>query len=346
MSNLKKIAIEAGLAEGTVSRILKGSDQCAEKTRERVLAIARKHKYRPNMLVQGMQTGRTKTIGVMLPFVDEFFGHIINGIHDQLVQSDHVPIVLCSNHEYTQGQPGRISTELQQIYRLIDRRVDGIILHPVDDTVSDEYLHEILDRHIPLISVDRELEHAHADFIGTDDEQIGEMAAGELLKLGHTRLGHIAGPDNVTTGRRRRQGFERAVERAGFRCQTMVSDKFDDGTAVIQQMFASASRPTAIFAANDVLASQTYQAADRLGLRIPEDLSIIGCSNLTISRLLSPELSTFEHFPEKIGGEAAKLLLTRLENKHNDNRKPVVPWRTLILPEYIQRASTAPPRRT
>ncbi|MEX2607143.1 MAG: LacI family DNA-binding transcriptional regulator [Kiritimatiellia bacterium] len=95
-SSLKIIAAEAGLAEGTVSRILKGTDPCAVDTRKCVLSIAKKHKYRPNMLVTGMQTGRTKSIGVMVPFVDEFYGQIIYGIHNQLVLSEHVPIVLCS----------------------------------------------------------------------------------------------------------------------------------------------------------------------------------------------------------------------------------------------------------
>ncbi|MEX2606602.1 MAG: substrate-binding domain-containing protein, partial [Kiritimatiellia bacterium] len=199
---------------------------------------------------------------------------------------------------------------------------------------------------IPLISVDRELEHAHADFVGTDDERIGEMAAEELIRLGHTRLGQIAGPDAVTTGRRRRRGFERAVEKAGLSCRTIISPKFDEGLEVIPDLLASPDRPTAVFAANDVLASQTYQVALQMNLHIPGDLSVIGCSNLSISRLLSPELSTFEHFPGKIGTEAAKLLLDRLDKKHNDSDLPVVPRRTLIMPEYIARGSTAAPHRT
>ncbi len=297
------------------------------------------------MLVRGMQTGRTKTVGVMLPFVDEFYGHIINGVHDELVKEDHVPLVLCSFQEQQPGESERISTELQQIYRMIDRRVDGIILHPVDDAVSDEYLHEILDRHIPLISVDRELEYAHADFVGTDDERIGALAAERFIELVHNRLGQIAGPSAVTTVSRRRQGFERAAAKAGVQCLTVISSKFNDGSREIPKLFQSEPRPTAIFAGNDILASQTYKVAKQLGLQIPRDLSVIGCSNLTVSRLLTPELSTFEHFPEKIGAEAAKLLLRRLKHPDAKTDKLPDPRRVIVDAKYIERSSSAAPPR-
>jgi len=341
-SSLKTIAREAGLAEGTVSRIIKGTDQCSEATRARVMKIATKHKYRPNMLVRGMQTGRTKNVGVMLPMYQEYFGNILSGIHRELAANDHVPIVLWSYGEMMESIDQQEDAELQQIFRLLDRRVDGIILWPTDDRMSDKHYKEILDRKLPLITVDRELDDAHADFVGIDDEAMGRIAAEHLLELGHRDVGHIAGPDFVTTGRRRRRGFERAIQTAGGRCQTVVDPHFGKAHDAARDLLTRATRPSAIFAASDILGAQLYQVAAELNLSIPRDLSVIGGGNLSIGPLLSPEITTVGQEPADIGKTAAHLLMTRLEEKPAPAPQHWEKKRVFMKPELIVRRSTAP----
>ena len=341
MASLKEIAKEADVAEATVSRILRNRDQCSPATRARVLELARRHKYRPNMLVRGMQTGRTQTIGVMLPLASEFFGRIFAGIHDALVRADHVPIVLWAHDDLSKADRRAELPELQQIHRLIDRRVDGVILRPVDDAVSDEYLHEIWDRNIPLVAVDRELQHSRVDFVGVDDVAVGRLAGRHLLELGHRRLGQLAGPAKVTTSRLRREGFEAIAREAGASVVTEVDPTFGDAFDAALRLLDRAERPTAVFAANDVLAAQVCQAARRLSLAIPGDLSVMGCGGLDLRALLQPRLTTILQHPEAIGREAVRLLMARLD----DGDALDGPQATRLPPQLELGDSTASPDR-
>lgn len=340
MASLKEIASATSLAEATVSRILRNRDQCSPDTRQRVLEVARKLRYRPNMLVRGIQTGRTKSVGVMLPLASEFFGRIFAGIHDELVACDHVPIVLwCHDDLAKRADAGATSDQpaLAQIFRLLDRRVDGVILRPVDDAIDDAYLREVWEREVPMIAVDRELEHTHAHFVGVDDLAIGREAAHHLLQLGHRRLGHLAGPDTVMTSARRRQGFEQAAMASGASCITAVDPRFaGTGDAAIR-LLDRPDRPTAIFAANDELARALFLAALQRGLRVPHDLSIVGCGNLTISQCLGDGLTTFDQHPAQIGRAAARLLLGHYAQPYESKQ------RTIVRHELITRGSTAAP---
>ena len=131
-----------------------------------------------------MQSGRTGAVGLIMPPSMHFHGQIARGIHDELVKNDYVPIQL-----WTNSSPEGKATELAQIHRLVDRRVDGVIIFPADASVSDVHYREIWERNIPLVTVDRETT-THADHVGTDEELGGQLVAEHLLKLGHKRLAH------------------------------------------------------------------------------------------------------------------------------------------------------------
>lgn len=334
--SLKAIAAESGMSIASVSRILRGRDQCSADTRARVLAVAEKHRYRPNMLVQGMRTGQTRTIGCLIHVQDEFFGRLAAGIHDALVAADYVPIFLWPR---IRANPTEPTNELEQIHRLLDRRVDGVILRPNDDGINDNYLHELWDRGVPLVAVDRELEKTHADFVGTDDEQGGRLAGEYLRGLGHRCVGHLAGPDAITTSRLRRRGFEAAVH--GLQLVTECDITFG-GPATLdaaRRLLAHRPRPTAVFCANDYQAAFVYGTAADLGLRIPQDLAVVGFADLQLARYLQPELTTVRQCPERIGGEAVRLLLARMAGT-----APATPQKLRLPTELVTRASTAPPR--
>ncbi len=335
-TNLRAIADATGLALATVSRILRGRDQCSEATRQRVLTVAEQLKYRPNLLVQGLQTGRTRTIGVLMQ-VREFPARIIEGIHDELVAADHVPIILWPRIVYSPDEP---TNDLEQLHRLIDRRVDAVILYPADDRVADDYLHEVWDRGLPLVTVDRELEHTHADFVGTDDRLGGRLAAEHLLDLGHRHFGIVAGPPQVTTARHRQEGFAAAVATCPDATLHVVHDSsYTVGYPAALELLRQFPRPTALFADNDYQAEGVYRAAADMQLHIPHDLSVVGFADLRHAPYLQPPLTTLRQFPEQIGQRAARLVLDRLDGELSDP----APQRHRLAPQLIVRHSTAKP---
>lgn len=339
--SLQKIADASGVSVSTVSRVLLKRSNVSPTTRDRVVEVAKQMRYRPNMLVRGMQTGHTGTVGVMMQIRDAFYARVYEGIHDTLVAEDQVPILVwsqCASGTETHGGTG----ELDQIHRLVDRRVDGVILVPVEDAASDEYLHEIWDRNIPLIAVDRALPHSKADFVGNDDRQIGRLAAEHLLGLGHRRLGHLAGALFTSPGRDRREGFTQAVsELDNASCVVIEEPDFVSGQQAALDMLQRPDRPTAIFAANDHLALGIFDAAANLGLRIPHDLSVIGCGDFIFGRSLRPALTTIDQRPNVIGRHAASLLLKR-KSESTDSPDPTDPTQIRVEGELVQRASTAP----
>jgi LacI family transcriptional regulator, galactose operon repressor len=334
----KKIAEEAGVSIMTVSRVLRGKEDVADETRERVLEVARKFRYRPNLLVRGIQTGKTNTIGVLLPLWP-FYDQISSGIHDELIQADHVPMTIWSASDAHDRSID--AAELKQIHRLLDRRVDGVILKPVDEAVSDDYLREVWERGIPLVVLDRELPRTHADFVGTDDYVGGELAAEHLLSLGHRRLGLVVPGRDVTPYALRESGFTDAVAKASGAVCTVHECVQTDGDMYrcVKSILEQTPPPTAMFFTTDSAAPIACEAAREMGLRIPDDLSLLGFGNLAMTKHMDPPLTTLDQFPYKIGRRAAGLLLERSAGRLEDES----PVRIRLKPELVLRASTASP---
>src|SRR5215207_2322928 len=238
------IAREANVSRVTVSLVLAGKDQTSEETRRRVMEVAQRLRYRPNLLVQGMQTGRTYTVGVIMPSSMHFHGQVARGIHDELMTADFVPIQLWMN-----PSKDTKNTELDQIHRLVDRRVDGMIIFPIDVSVPDVHFQEIWQRHIPLVTVDRETT-THADFVGTDEELGGKLAAEHLLSLGHKRVIHVTFPHRTANVARRAEAFTKRMEKGGATVE-YVSGQLEHLVPPLKELFGQARRPTAVFAATD-----------------------------------------------------------------------------------------------
>ncbi len=338
----KKIAEESGVSIMTVSRVLRGKDDVAPQTRERVLAVAQKHRYRPNLLVRGIQTGRTKTIGVMVP-ARPFYYKLLSGIHDELIEADHVPITIWSASDAVDSDID--AGELKQIHRLLDRRVDGVILKPIDEAVSDDYLNAVWERGIPLVVVDRELPQTHADFVGTDDHEGGKLVAEHLLELGHRRLAVLTLDNKEGTHVARQQGFAETIAHAsGAQCVTLEchQDEDDEIRRCMVELLMRHPRPTAVFVPVDTAVPIIYDIAEDMRIEIPKSLSVVGFSNRESCRHLSPGLTTGEQFPYRIGRRAAKLLLNRCLG----NLKEASPVRVRLKPELVLRESTAPPQES
>src|SRR5688572_1038419 len=325
------IAREANVSRVTVSLVLAGKDQTSEETRRRVLEVAKRLRYRPNLLVQGMQTGRTFTVGVIMPSSMHFHGQVARGIHDELMTADYVPIQLWMN-----PSKDTKNTELEQIHRLVDRRVDGVIIFPIDVSVPDVHFQEIWQRHIPLVTVDRETT-THADHVGTDEELGGKLAAEHLLSLDHKRVAHVTFPHRTGNVHRRAEAFIKRMQKGGAEVE-MVGGQLDDIPALVGGPLSRASkRPTAVFAATDPMATKVYGVAASMGMKIPDALSVIGYADFPFARDLVPPLTTVRQDPYQMGRLAAQLLLDRiLDRATGESAK-----RIHLAPELVVRTSTA-----
>lgn len=339
-SNLRQIADQLGVSMMTVSRALNGRGDVAEATRARVLAAAKRLKYRPNRLVHALKTGRSGTVGVMIPVAGSFSARVIHGVHDVLADNRCLPIL----HFHGNGpQANRDDSELQYLHRLLDQRVDGIIFWPSDETVTQMYLREVWERGVPLVAVDRHLPLTMADFSGTDDHAGGRLVAEHLLSLGHRRLAHIGGEPWVSTYAERRRGFEQALAERSDVSYSVMECKDCECADQARSLLASEAPPTAIFLPSDRMAPHVFTAASTLGLDVGTDVSVAGFAELTETLWLRPKLTTVRQHPYTIGCEAARLLLDRLDGRAPSQK----PRSVRVAPELVVGESTGPlPKRS
>lgn len=313
----KMIAREAGVSQATVSLVLSGRTVSSEATRQRVLEAAERLRYRPNLLVQGIQTGKTRTIGVMAPPFDLHWSRILYGIHDVLAENDHVPISLWTRHQGPNEKPvtGYEVSELEQIHRLLDRRVDGVILWPPFASLFSEHVSEFSSRDLPVVTIDHVLPtEFRADSVCNDEAMGARVVAEHLLGLGHKRIGHLAGPGVATWAKQRREQFERVVKELGgveVAVREAPPGETSLGLDAARELLLMSPRPTAVFAASDLYAKCVYRAAAELGLRIPQDVSVIGFSDDGFADVMQPGLTTVQQFPYAVGRKAAEIVLGR-----------------------------------
>ncbi|MDF7827012.1 LacI family DNA-binding transcriptional regulator, partial [Pontiellaceae bacterium B12227] len=319
-----------------VSRVLRGrQDRIPETTRKKVLEAAERLGYRPNLLIQGVQTGRTMNIGVIIPSTGSFYSEIVHGIHDEL-RSHEYCVLLAWNPEDTEVSDSSLETEL--IHHLLDRRVDGIILRPTHAGVSDVYFSEVMARDIPLVTVDRPLPGVHCDFVGTDDELGGRLAAQYLLQRGCRNLVHLAVASTFAPARLRQKGFEEECTRAaGTSVETVQISDYDLQMAqeAIEKVLSADDRPDAIFVVSDNLVQGVYRAAGKLKLRVPEDVAVVGFGNLMIGEWIQPSLTTIDQNPYEMGRTAARQILARIQ----DSGEGIV--QHAVAPELVERDSAS-----
>ena len=310
-ATLVEVAAKAGISRQTASRILgSGAHKHKPATVEKVRAVAKALGYRPNLLAKSVVAGRTFSIGVLMPAVvsgDSFFSKVISGIQQALLNTEWIPIILHTSPE---------NPEREQIHRLVDRRVDGILLMPVTTEVAPDYFKEISDRKIPVVCINERLRNVGSvDFVGTDEAKGGKAAAKHLVQHGHRNLACIHWQEESVNLGQRYDGFAKVVKDAGARCQRidLPGWTLENNLEVLRASLRSPNRPTAFFCISDHYAGMLYKAAELEGLKIPEDFSVIGYANMPWGQYLSPSLTTLRQEGQRIGAEATKRLLERIE---------------------------------
>ncbi|MEC0309107.1 LacI family DNA-binding transcriptional regulator [Paenibacillus lautus] len=322
------VAKKSGLSVVTVSRVLNGAESVREKNRLKVLEAIKELDYRPNAAARSLARGKTGIVGLIVTTLqDSFFDAVVKELNEVLALHGYFLAISVST--------GIGSDEAH--YLIQEDRVDGLILlSPMEE---DNYIVELKRRNIPYVLIDNQKPDNDAYSVTIDNYKGGYAATKHLLDLGHTSIAHISGQDMFRSTRERRSGFLQALEERSLAPFEMITGDFeiDFGYDVCRKWLREGRLPSAVFAGDDNIALGVLNALLEEGIRVPEQVAIVGYDDQYISSKLRPHLTTVRQPTDRIGLAAADMLLRRMDGtmKRGGNVR--------IDPELIVRESTFRP---
>jgi LacI family transcriptional regulator len=332
---LKDVARRAGVHPGTASRALNTETRALVNgdTAARVLDAAEELGYRPNPIARGLKTSRSYTVGVLIPdLTNPLFPPIVRGIQDRLEEAAYTPLIA-----NTDNDPDR---ERADIEAMRARQVDGLITATAR---RDHGLPPDLERlALPVVLVNRRLEDGARPSVVADDRKGVGLAVEHLVSLGHRRIAHLAGPQELSTGHLRHEGFVEAMQAAGIEPDpdlTIVGSAFveSEGERLCRELLDRGPEVSAIVAGNDLMAIGCYDVFVERGIDCPGQISVVGYNDMPFVGWFDPPLTTVRLPHYEIGARAAELLLDQLRDPE------IEPAQVLFEPELVIRGSTAAP---
>ena len=310
MSEIREVARRAGVSIATVSTVLNESGPVSARAREKVLEAVAAVGYEPNRIAQSLRKGRSRLIGLVVSEIaNPFFAALTREI-GRAAQEAGYSVIVCDTDE-------DIGQERAMLEVLRGQRVAGIILAPAGS--GRAYVDSLrAGARAPLVIVDRQLADIASDFVGLDNRAAGRLITEYLIRLGHRRIGFIAGREGISTADDRHAGFVDALTDAGVVPDTGLHVRADfRGDAAydaVQPLLTRSDRPYAIIAANNLMALGALQSANDLGFRCPEDISIAGIDDFPWSGAMRPRLTTVAQPIDLIGRTAVERLVERMRN--------------------------------
>ncbi len=301
-----EVALKAGVSQSTVSRAFSGDERLSQSTRERVLEVARKLGYRPNAIARSLITQRTQIIGIVASYMTNPFFPLVLQAFTQTLHELGWRVLL-----FTAGTNEDVDDLLPEV---LAYQVDGLII--VTATLSSRMAKEVRRRGIPVVLFNRYVPESGASAVSCDNLNGGRMVADLLLDAGHTRLAYIAGREDTSTNQDRRRGFlERLAERGIEHCQQEHGHfTYEGGFAAAMRLLESHNPPEALFCANDIAALGALDAARKLGVRVPQDLSVVGFDDIPMAAWSAYNLTTLRQPREQMIAASVRLLMERIEN--------------------------------
>ncbi len=311
---LKKIAKEFDVSISTVSKALKDSHEISEEVREKIKAFAAYYHYKPNSLALNLRNQKTKTIGVIIPeIVHHFFAKVISGIEKKANEQGYNVMICLSNESYEK--------EVLNMEMLSKGIVDGIIISVAKETeAKDDYTHfeELISDGIPIVMFDRVVEKIKCNKVIADDFGGGFLATKHLIDEGFDKIAILTTPDYVTVGKTRMEGYIKALENHQLKIQNdyiIRIDEYSDVARQIEKLLQQENPPNGIFAVNEIYAATAIQLAHKKGLKIPEDIAIIGFTDGLISSFTYPSLTTVAQHGRAMGEKCFDLILNEVNNQ-------------------------------
>lgn len=330
MATIKDVARHAGVSTTTVSHVINKTRFVAEKTQYAVWSAIKELHYSPSAVARSLKMNHTKSIGLLATSSESaYFAEVIEAVEHNCYDKEYT-LILCNSYN-------ELAKQRDYLAMLAQKRVDGLLV------MCSEYPDELLNmlenhRHIPMVVMDWGT--ARGDFTDTIIDNAfsgGYLAARYLLERGHRDIGAITGQLSRNTGGGRHRGFLHALQQANVtpRDEWIVQGDFEpqSGYEAMKKILASKQRPTAIFCGGDIMAMGAICAADELGLRVPQDISVIGYDNVRNARYFTPALTTIHQPKERLGAMAFSMLLDRIVSKREE------PQTIEIQPHLVERHS-------
>jgi LacI family transcriptional regulator len=309
-ATVKDIAAALGVSVMTVSRALNNHSAVAESTRKLVLDKAAELNYRPNRLARSLVTSRSWMVGLIVPDISHtYYSEITRGAQEVLREAGYHLLLCMSNRD--------AQTEVEEINVLLSTQSEGLLVVSEQQESKAGMFEDIRRQGVPVVLVDRFFTSLGCSYTTTDDRQVGWLAARHLIAGGHRRIAFLAGPD-VSAARLRKEGFLAALAEHGLELAEGYLEfgnfRFAESRAATQRLLELPARPTAIVAANDMSAFGAIRACREAGLRVPEDMSIIGAGNVEGDQHPNPFLTTIGWDRLEMGRQAARILLGHMGN--------------------------------
>lgn len=302
----KDVARVAGVSVATVSRYLNGHN-VLDENREKIEQAIKQLGFRVNPIAQTLRTNRSMTVAVLVPTLANIFSmSIIESIERCLDQCGY-SIMVC-------GSRGELAREEEKLRFVRDKRVDGVIVIPVGS--SGSHIAEIVGDDIPVVLIDRVVDDVRFDAVVVDNTNAAYHAVEQLIIKGHRRIAMIAGPQHIYTARERLKGYRRVMSDYGLAIDedlVLVGDYTSDTAyGLVKELMQRDPRPTAVFVSNYEMTIGAIGCLNELGIRIPEELSVIGFDHLDLSSVVKPPLAVVAQPRDEIGRKAAELLYARM----------------------------------
>ncbi len=330
MVNYNDIAKLAKVSSTTVSHVINETRLVLPETKKRVVDAMRDLNYQPNLLARGLATGKTHTIGLVITDIrNPFYPELIQGVEELAVKNNYNIFLCNTNYDIEKG--------LKSIWALIRKKIDGIIV--TSSQADDLLIGELISSKIPVVFVNWGKRNVNIDCICVD-YKVGITEAVEyLVSLNHKKIYFISGPITLKTAKIRIDNFVEAIKKSGrvdLSHRTIEGNhKIDGGFEAAKEILKEKRLPTAVVCSNDLTAIGAMKAFGVAGIKIPEDISVIGLDNIMLTKIVSPALTTIGLERYKIGRMAMEFLLKRIKDKN-------LPRQTCIFKtKLIVRKSTA-----
>lgn len=328
---IKDIAKELGVSISTVSRALRDMPEISPETKKRVIDYSKEIDYQPNMVATSLVKRNSHLIGVLVPNMDYFFSTAVKGIDEAAMEAGYTVVISQSNESY-----GR---EVANTQRLMNSQVEGLIVSLSSETENLDHFKRIQRTETPLVIFDRDCPEIDASRVMLNNEKGGYLATKHLLDQGCKKIAFLGAQKGLAISIGREKGYRQALEEAGvpYRPELIIHGEFDKDDAYIQtmQVLRKKQRPDGLFAVSDRLAIGAYAAIKDKGLKMPEDIALVGFNDEPITGLLFPSISSISQPAFEMGKMAARLFIEHLNSETDVEHKRVV-----FEPELIVRDSS------
>jgi len=329
------IAERLNVTASTVSRALSSNGYVNDTTRQLVLKTAAELNYKRNTLASNLRKGQTKTIGVVVPRINQnFFANVIAGIENSAYQKGY-NLIICQSDELHEK-------EIKCVNTLINQHVDCIVISVSADSYNYDHLQNVIDQGIPLIQFDRVAEELETLKVINDNEQASYEAICHLIEQGYKKIALLEGPQNLNIFRQRKSGYLKALKKFKIKVNNayVVENAWTKelGAAATKKLLSLPDAPDAIFAStSDFSALGVLEVANDLHIKVPAQLGICGYSNEAFTEITSPSITTIDQFSLDMGKAVANLYFDEMENTETSATPKIIS----IKPKLIVRGSTS-----